>query len=242
MESGADLILVLGGDGTIHEVVNGMIGSGVAVGILPAGTANVLAMELGLGRNLEAAVARLSVSVERSVSVGRAILQDGAITHFVCMAGAGFDAKIVNEVSPWLKNRTGKFAYWVAGLAQAAASVDPLEVRVTNKTFKPGFLLASRVRNYGGDMEIARGASLLHDEFEIVLFKGRNPLRYAFYMTGVGLGVIQRLPGVHTCKTEMLEILTPTHLQLDGEYAGRQTCRIEIVPAALRILVPPSYR
>ena len=68
---GADLILVLGGDGTINEAVNGMVHSKAALGILPAGTANVLAMELGLGSRLDRAIERLLNSVERRVAVGK---------------------------------------------------------------------------------------------------------------------------------------------------------------------------
>ena len=63
MERGADLILVLGGDGTINEVANGMIGSEVALGILPGGTANVLCMELGLGRDLDRAISTYRASL-----------------------------------------------------------------------------------------------------------------------------------------------------------------------------------
>jgi len=241
-ERGADLVLVLGGDGTVNEVANGLAGSDVPLGVLPAGTANVLAMELGLGSRLERAAATLATCVPRRIALGRITTADGASRYFLCMAGAGLDAKIVSEINPGLKERTGKLAYWTAGLSQFAGRLEPIDVRLPSETFQAGFVLASRVRNYGGDLEIASGASLLRKDFEMVLFEGANPLRYAWYMLGVGLRRVQRMQGVRTVPATCAEILTPTHLQVDGEYAGRQTARLEIAPDALTLLTPPGYR
>jgi diacylglycerol kinase (ATP) len=245
VEQGADLVLVLGGDGTVNEAANGLVHSGVPLGVLPAGTANVLAMELGLGSRLERAAEILTRCQPRRIALGRITTADGASRYFLCMAGAGLDAKIVSETRPALKERTGKLAYWAAGLTQFAHRLEPVDLRVgaepTSETFRCGFVLASRVRNYGGDLEIASGASLLREDFEIVLFEGANPLRYAWYMLGVGLRRVQRMQGVRTLPAACAEILTPTHLQVDGEYAGRQTARLEIAPAALTLLVPPAY-
>jgi diacylglycerol kinase family enzyme len=75
-----------------------------------------------------------------------------------------------------------------------------------------------------------------------VLFEGVNPLRYAWYMLGVGLRRVQRMQGVRTLPAQCIEILSSTHLQVDGEYAGRQTARLEIAPDALILMVPPAYR
>jgi diacylglycerol kinase (ATP) len=242
VERGADLILVLGGDGTVNEVANGLAYADVPLGILPAGTANVLAMELGLGSRLERAAEILTKCQPRRIAMGRITTAEGTSRHFLCMAGAGLDAKIVSEIRPGLKERTGKLAYWAAGLSQFASHLEPIEVRLQGETVRCGFLLASRVRNYGGDLEIASGASLLRKDFEMVLFEGANPLRYAWYMLGVGLRRVQSMQGVRTVPATCAEILTPTHLQIDGEYAGRQTARLEIAPDALTLLTPPGYR
>jgi diacylglycerol kinase (ATP) len=234
-------VLVLGGDGTINEAANGLIGSQVPLGILPGGTANVLANELGLGSRLERAIEKLGQCVPRRISVGRLTAGDQPPRHFLCMAGAGLDAKIVRKVSPGLKQRTGKLAYWVAGLAQFSHKLEELEVRIHSKAYRCGFALASRVRNYGGDLEIASGASLLRDDFEVVLFEGSNPLRYAWYMLGVGARRVQSMQGVQTVRARCAEIVSGSHLQLDGEYAGHPPARLEIVTAALTLLIPPNY-
>jgi YegS/Rv2252/BmrU family lipid kinase len=243
VEEGADLVLVLGGDGTVNEAANGLAFSGIPLGVLPAGTANVLAMELGLGSKLDRAAETLTHCQPRHIAMGRITTRDHISRYFLCMAGAGLDAKVVSEVWPALKERTGKLAYWAAGLAQIGRRLEPMEVRMNGQTYRCGFLLASRVRNYGGDLEIASGASLYRNDFEFVMFEGTNPLRYAWYMMfGVGLRRVQRMKGVRTIPAACAEILTGTHLQVDGEYAGRQTARLEIAVDALTMLMPPAYR
>jgi diacylglycerol kinase (ATP) len=249
IRDGADLILVLGGDGTINEVVNGMnggmiggmLGSDVPLGVLPGGTANVLAMELGLGSNLERAIDRLSRCVPKRISLGKIWQTGQPARHFLMMAGAGFDAQVVVDLSPGLKSKTGKLAYWVAGFSQIVKRVGQLETRINGATYPCGFTLAARVRNYGGDLELARGASLLRNEFETVMFEGSNPLRYAFYMLAVAVKQVQKMPGVHTVRSTRIELLGDAPIQIDGEYLGRSPATIEIVPDALTILLPESY-
>jgi diacylglycerol kinase (ATP) len=238
VRQGADLVLVLGGDGTVNEVVQGLIGSNVPLGVLPGGTANVLARELGLGSRLEAAAKMLATFEPRPVALGRITGSFGS-RYFLLMAGAGLDANIVYEVSAGLKNAAGKLAYWVAGFSQFFKRVDQLDVSVDDVTHTCGFALISRVRNYGGDLEIASGASLHDDHFEVVLFEGSNPLRYAWYMLNVAARRVQRIRGVHVLRTRQVDILTQAPVQIDGEYLGRQTVSIEIIPGALQLLLPP---
>lgn len=232
---------MLGGDGTINETVNGMIGSDAILGVLPGGTANVLAMELGLGSKLERAIERLSGCSPKRVSLGRLCQPAKDARHFLMMAGAGLDAQIVYDLNSALKAKTGKLAYWTAGLSQIVKRVGQLETRINGDTYPCGFTLASRVRNYGGDLELARGASLLSNEFEIVMFEGSNPLRYLFYMLAVGVKQVQRMPGVRTVRSTKMELSGDAPIQVDGEYMGRSPATIEIVPNALTILVPESY-
>jgi diacylglycerol kinase family enzyme len=111
---GADLVLAAGGDGTVNEVVEGMVHSSVPLAVLPGGTANVLATEMKLGSRLERVAARLPDCRPRRVSVGQLTCAGGVTRYFLLMAGVGLDAQIVGRVDPRLKARTGKFAYWVA--------------------------------------------------------------------------------------------------------------------------------
>jgi diacylglycerol kinase family enzyme len=137
-----------------------MAHSRVPLGVLPGGTANVLAMEIGLGSDLDRAVDRLKKSVERRVALGRLCCTGVEPRYFLSMAGVGLDARIVNRVSADLKARAGKLAYWLAGLTHFGQSIGQFEAIVNGDPRRCGFALVSRVRNYGGDLEIASGASL----------------------------------------------------------------------------------
>jgi diacylglycerol kinase family enzyme len=237
---GADLVLVLGGDGTINEAAQGLAHTGVPLGVLPGGTANVLATELGLGSRPEAAAARLAQCSPAVVALGRVATAAGP-RYFLSMCGAGLDAAIIEDLAPGLKAAAGKLAYWIVGFAQVRRRVGQLSARVEGTTFTCGFALASRVRNYGGDLEIASGASLLRDDFEVVLFEGSNPLRYAWYMLGVVTGRVQRMRGVRTLRAGSVELLSSAPWQIDGELLGHGPAAIDVVPRALTLMVPRGY-
>jgi YegS/Rv2252/BmrU family lipid kinase len=250
--AGADLVLVLGGDGTINEVANGMIPSHVPLGVLPGGTANVLCNELGLGNRVEYAAKRLGDCIERRISVGRCCGSNarkgeagsGACLprYFLMMGGVGLDAYVVTKVNLEWKARAGKLAYWAAGLGEFFRPVRQFQATINGTPQQCGFALVSRVRNYGGDLQIAGGASLLRDDFEVVLFEGSNGLQYAGYMLTVILGQVQSVPGVRTLRTARVDFSGEGHLQFDGEYGGQLPVKFETVPEALTLLVPPEYR
>ena len=241
IEEGADLVIALGGDGTINEVANGMIGSKVPLAMLPGGTANCLGIETGMGTNPVKAVGKLKDCVPRRIAIGR-VTCEGADRYFLAMVGVGLDAKIVSEVNPRIKKAAGKFAYWVSGFRQLVRPVASFEVRLGDQTVNCGFALASRLRNYGGDLEIATSASLLSDTFETLLFEGTHPLRYLGYMMGVVVGQHKRLPGVATQSASLIEFDAISgrivHVQADGELIGRLPARVEICAGALTLLVP----
>jgi diacylglycerol kinase (ATP) len=239
--------LVAGGDGTINEALNGMVHSEVPLGILPAGTANVLANELGLGKTMERAAASFEEWTPERVAVGLIDRSaDEGPRHFLLMAGAGLDADIVYHLSLGVKAALGKAAYWIGGFAKVGRRLPVFTVEAEGRKFQAGFALASRVRNYGGDLEIALGASLLDDRLELVLFEGSSSFTYLKYMLGVAARRHVRMRGITTLRTRRaLFSASPqgkVHLQVDGEYAGFAPARVEIVPNALTLLVPPAFR
>jgi diacylglycerol kinase (ATP) len=244
VSEGADLILTAGGDGTINEAANGVIGSAVPFGILPGGTANVLAMELGFGANMDKAVHALAACSPQRIAVGR-LTNDLGSRYFLMMAGAGLDAEIVYRISARLKESWGKLAYWIATSARLTRSLPELSARVSGGDVRCGFALASRVKNYGGDLSIATGASLIEDDFEVVLFRGRHPLRYAAYFLGVATGTLSRFRGVTVMRSRRVELSAPEdrriYAQVDGEFAGHLPAIIEIVPDALSLMVPADF-
>ncbi|MEX2263428.1 MAG: diacylglycerol kinase family protein, partial [Bryobacteraceae bacterium] len=241
IDRGTDLILAAGGDGTINEVVQGMARSVVPLGILPVGTANVLANELGIGVNLAKAAAGIAGLVPKRIAIGRLTASEGS-RYFLMMAGVGLDAHIVYNLNLPLKRRLGKVAYWIGGFSLLGRRLEEFEVRVDGDSHTCSFALVSRVRNYGGDLEIASGADLLDDQFEVVLFEGPSSSRYLKYFLGVAFKRLNGMEGVRAMPAR--RIILPgvkdrrIYIQVDGEYAGRLPATVEIEADALTLLVP----
>lgn len=172
---GVGLIVAAGGDGTINEVAEGMIHSHVPLGILPAGTGNVLAAETGLSTNLEKAARNLRTYTPERISVGRLHFANGnsGVPHFLLMAGIGLDARVIYNLSAPLKANLGKVAYWIASFSLIGRRLEEFSVKIEDRIYRCSFALISKVRSYGGDLEIARDTCLFDDQFEVVL-----PIRF----------------------------------------------------------------
>ena len=241
---GAQIVFVAGGDGTINEVVNGLAGSSTALGVLPGGTANCLAVELGIGTNLLKAAGGARDWKPQRISLGLCTPNQGPSRYFVAMAGAGVDAQIVRDVDPGLKRRLGKVAYWVAGFMASFRVLPELHVKSVHGESRVSFALASRVKNYGGDLEIAKSIRLTDPHFETVLFEGRFAVRYLKYLAGVLVNQHRGMSGVHVHHVDHLELRAvngvPIYLQLDGEECGQLPAKLEIAREALTILTPPK--
>jgi diacylglycerol kinase (ATP) len=239
-------VICAGGDGTINETAEGMIGSKVPLAVLPAGTANVLAMETGLGRNIERAAARIDELVPRRIAVGRISGgPEGVSRHFLCMAGIGLDAHIVYNVNAGLKARAGKLAYWLAGWSLLGRRLAQFRARFDGESRECSFALVSRVRNYGGDFQIAPSVSLSDDCFEAVLFQGRSSVPYVKYFAGMALDRLAGMSGVTVLRTDCMVLEAPrdsrVYVQIDGEFAGHLPMEVRLVPDALTLLVPREY-
>jgi diacylglycerol kinase (ATP) len=241
---GTELILSAGGDGTINEILGGVANTTVPLGILPAGTANVLATEMGLGRNIERAAAMLPECAARRIAIGR--LDAGSKPRFfLSMAGIGFDAHIVYNVSDQLKRRLGKGAYWIGAISELVRRYPEFLVEIDGIKQACTFALVSRVRNYGGDFEIARNANLLDDQFEVVLFRGRSSLPYVKYLCGMITGRLAGMRGVSFMSAQCVRVFDPEdrqiYVQVDGERAGRLPGTVSLVRDALTLLIPPRF-
>jgi len=245
VDAGADLILVCGGDGTVNEVAGGVVGTNVPMAFLPAGTANVLACELGFRSNIDKVIRSLRRSTCRRVSAGSLTTSAGVSRYFVLMAGVGLDAHIVRHMSPDMKRRLGKVAYWIGGFSQLTRTLDEFDVDLDGKTYRASFALFSKVRNYGGDLEIARHVTLMDDQFEVVLFEGPRSHRYLKYFLGVATNTLERMDGVRVIRARKAKLqpvgASPVFVQVDGEYAGELPGTIELLPNALTLLIPPEY-
>lgn len=238
--------MAAGGDGTINEIAEGMVHTDVHLAILPAGTANVLAVETQLGVKPERVAARLKHLRPRRISVGRVVCDGGRVSrHFLLMAGIGLDAQIVYRVNAALKSRTGKFAYWVASWSLLGRRLPEFDLTVDGRPYRCSFALVSKVKNYGGDFSIARSVDLLQDRFEVVLFEGRSTFRYARYFAGLVLNRLKGMKGLTVTRAREVKIASPedsrVYVQIDGEFAGRLPAEISILPNALTVLLAEEY-
>jgi diacylglycerol kinase family enzyme len=157
------------------------------------------------------------------------------------MAGAGLDAYIVHTLNPWLKERFGKAAYWIGGFWSLLRVLPEFQVENGERVYRASFALASRVRNYGGDLEIARTIRLDDPEFEVVLFEGWLALAYLKYFYGIATNRLRGMHGVHIFRTGRLRMTGDALAHIDGEPMGPLPVELEIVPDALTLLMPPEY-
>lgn len=245
IERGFDLLLAAGGDGTINEVMNGIVGTDIVFGALPAGTANVLANEIGLSGRPDVAAAQLLDAVPVRIAVGAFDHAAGERRHFLMMAGAGLDARIVHELDMDLKRRIGKLSYWHGGFKQFGRDMPKFRITVDGVERLAGFALIARVRNYGGDFEIAKKIHLTDSDFEIVIMERNRFFDYVMFLFGVIFNRLETVPGVsivRACSAQVSAVSDEMiHVQADGEAIGVLPATISIVPDAVTLLLPKRY-
>jgi diacylglycerol kinase (ATP) len=245
IERGFDVVLAAGGDGTINEVLNGIVGSQIVFGALPAGTANVLANEIGLARRPDLAAAQLLDAVPLRIGAGAFDHPGSPRRHFLMMAGAGLDARIVHELDLELKRKIGKLSYWHGGFKQLGRVLPKFRITVDGVERLAGFALMARVRNYGGDFEIAKNVRLTDSDFEIVILEQNRVFDFLRFLFAVIFNRLDRVSGVsilRACRAEISAITDePVHIQADGEAIGFLPATISLIPDAVTLLVPKRY-
>jgi diacylglycerol kinase family enzyme len=198
------------------------------------------------GGRMERVAQGLGCYVPERIALGRIRTSQEPGRYFLLMAGAGLDAQIVSQVDPRVKAWSGKLAYWAGGFSAVFRRLDEFDVEVNGRVYPASFALTTRVRNYGGDLEIARNVSLLEPDFDVILFRGQSAIRYLSYLGGILAGQVHAIPGATVLRATRLSIRPGTApvvpLHVDGELAGQAPVDIEIVPSALTLLMPPDSR
>lgn len=236
VEQGYDIIVAAGGDGTINEVVNGMGTSHAILGILPTGTVNVFAMELGIPFNLEAAWKVIRAHKTRPIDLASA---NGHL--FVQMAGVGLDAQIVQRNSRQIKHVLGPLSYLLTATQVAAEKPPRLRVSSENHpTVEGSFVLVGNGRLYGGPFSLFDQADLQDGLLDICVFKHMNYLALMRYFRGALFGSISKFSDVHYFKARDLLVKADRHVpfEADGELAGHAPVEFSIKRKKLRVLVP----
>jgi len=234
---GFDIVVAAGGDGTVNEVVNGIAGSQAALGLLPLGTMNVFALELGLPTgDLDRCWQIIADGHSRAIDLPSA---NGK--RFVQLAGVGFDAQVVKETSQAFKHSFGPLSYLV-NAAQIAARTPPLlHVESEHAVAEEGsFVLVGNGRLYGGPFPFFKQAVLDDGLFDVLVFKRLNYLEMIRYMQDVIFSSAITAPEVEYFQTTWLRVTsdTPVPAEIDGELIGNCPVEFHILRHGLRVCVP----
>ena len=266
---GCDTVFACGGDGTIHDVLQAMAGTRVALGVIPMGTANALAHDLGLPLE-PAKAARAALQAEhRRIALGRVQACDfdgNSVTRYFTVAvGIGVDAHLFYKLSTGVKQRLGMAAYYAqAWYLWFTHRMDRFAVEIghggngsrARRCEGATELLAVRIRNFGGVLrELAPGASLDRNDMRVVLCQTSSRFSYLLYVTRGLLGADWKVPGVELVHSQRVRCdylpgagegaaknPTRVYVEVDGELVGRLPAEITMVPDALTILTPKGGR
>ncbi len=257
---GCDTIFACGGDGTIHNVVQILAGTQVALALLPMGTANALAHDLGVPLNIPKAAEAALHGRLRRVALGRLACQNlegqPEDRYFVITAGMGVDAHLFYKLNSGTKQRLGMAAYYVKAwhmwfsYPMTRFLVNYLETGgQAEKTANVTELLAVRIRHFGGVIrELAPGASLDRNDMRLIFCHTARRIDYLAYVTRSLLGAAWKIRGIElanctraTCEyaeTSKAGLRQNVYVEADGELVGKLPAEISIVPDALTILAP----
>ncbi len=231
-----DIIAAAGGDGTVNEIINGLSGRDIPLGLIPLGTANVLADEIGLGRDIHKVARALVSGTIKPIRVGRA---NGR--RFTMMAGAGFDANVVDRVSLRLKKLIGPLAYvWQSAVQASTDRFESCDVTIDGRAYKTVSVVACNGRRYGGPFVAAPNASLGDDSFQVLLMNGRGWLSVLRYGLGLMLGRLTQLSDVQLIAGR--DVTVHGHagqpVQADGDIVAHLPLSVTIDPMPVRLVHP----
>lgn len=234
------LIIAAGGDGTVNEVINGIVRTDTPLGVLPLGTTNVLAKELDIPEDIYGALETAVTSSPKRVSLGMIETGSGkdlAARFFCLMAGIGLDGKAVYDVNAAVKKISGKAAYLLSGIQNIMGySPERLSFLIDGKEYTGFSAVIGKAAKYGGHFKVTPDASLLDPSLFVCLFKGgrrRDLLRYA---VGVIRGKHLAYGDVIYLRAMEIEVRGNAHIQIDGDYLGLTPAKVSTARDALMLV------
>ncbi|MEO8726866.1 MAG: diacylglycerol kinase family protein [Acidobacteriaceae bacterium] len=260
--AGSDTIFACGGDGTLHDILQGMVGLDAVLGIIPLGTANALAYDLEIPFHAVRA-ARVQLAYKpRRIPVGTVeyARKDGKLErrYFTVMSGAGPDAAMVYALSAKWKDQYGLWGY----LAKSAElffthHFAPFQTEFVNSATgqsRKGVavsVMAVRITNFGNVLrKLAPGARLEQDCLSLVVIQKYARISFLFHLVTALFGYRGNIPGVEFAQTKAVFCTAlPNHpvaaqrmvrAEADGEHLGRLPVRMAIEPAGFTLLMPPE--
>jgi diacylglycerol kinase (ATP) len=260
IREGFDSIVACGGDGTIHDVLQGMAGKEAALGIIPLGTANAMAHDLRLPLTPQGAARALLSATPKRIAVGKIDFRNfndlPTSRYFTVAAGVGVDAHLFYKLNRLIKDRMGMLAYyskathlWLTHRMRYFEAEFSSNGGNTRCEPRLSEMLAVRINQFGGVLrELAPGASLARNNMRLVLCRTGNRALYLAYVFRGILGLSNGVPGIElayadhvTCRSVPGEKPENIYVEADGELLGRLPITLSVVPDALTVLVPRNH-
>jgi YegS/Rv2252/BmrU family lipid kinase len=252
VDDGVDMVISYGGDGTLNEVLQGMVGGNAALALWPGGTGNVVAHDLKMPFKLRPLADALARGKTKRIAIGVAkgegvtIGEEGSHPstrgrYFLMFAGIGLDASIVRGVNPILKRLMGQFAFWVSGIEHLFTwRPQPFFIEVDGKRFEATFALIGKGKGYGGGICMTPHARLEDPWFEVyVVPRLRNNISYIKSLAISTIGDRRMAAGtLVTGRFVTANSTVDPWVEVDGEVIGPLPMTFEVVPDALSIIVP----
>ena len=232
-----DAVVVAGGDGTCNEVASGLLGSPIPMGVIPTGTANVLASEIGMGKTPESIAHTLAFGEVISVCLGQ--MNDHI---FLLMMGSGWDARVVAGVSSRLKKLLGRWAYAVQAVRQIVkVPSSSLQIFLENKMEEGDWVIVCNAGHYGGKYLVAPQARLEDPSLQVLIFNGHSPLDRIKDLLALWLGRPGFSKRIRVFETDQVRITGGLSelAQIDGDPAGGLPVDISVAFQRLNLIVPP---
>ena len=247
-EARDSLLVVVGGDGTVNEVVNGVAGAGTEaeIAILPAGTGEDFGGTHGIPDRFDDAVRVVLGGETRSIDVGRVQFADGGQRFFANVGSAGMSGAVARRANSMTKALGGRVTFFYALTREFLAWQNTqVTVEVEGGVRREGPMhdvIVANGRFHGGGMKLAPDASQDDGLFDVVLIGDVNKLDFLTTAPKLYSGRYLSHPKVELLRSSTVEISAaePLPLEVDGEPIGTTPARFEIVPAALRLRVPPA--
>lgn len=247
---GFDTFIAAGGDGSINEVLDGIITHLVEpqrqlrLGVLPLGTANVFARELGIPLDCRKAWEVIERGHTRRVDLGSVCYQESQFPrsrYFIQLAGIGFDARAVELVDLKRKRYLGPLEYVWAGLKVALGPAPRLVVEANGERHQGVFVAVGNGRFYGGPFTLFPRAELDDEKLNVCVFQRGGLISYFRYALGVIRGAHTEFRDVKyfTAQTFRVTSHQMTPFEVDGEFVGHVPADFGILPRALEVIVPP---
>lgn len=229
-------VVAVGGDGTVSEVVNGIVGSDLELGIIPAGTGNDFVKTLNIPLTPKEALTVIETGKTTMVDLGKS--EKG---FFINVAGAGFDAEVVNTTNVDIKFLTGTPAY-VSGLIINLVRYSPREaqIEIDGKVYhrKLWLIVVANGQYFGGGMKISPDAVIDDGLFDICMVNSMSRLEILRFLPKVFTGAHKTHPALEVIRGRNIKIdfKTPTKVQADGEVIGNTPVSFSIVSKALKVI------